>query len=320
MEPVFAADFPALGSMVRILVTDPAALAAARRAVESEVAALDLACSRFRDDSELAAVNRAGGRPVRVGALLFEALEAACWAGRETEGLVDPTVGRAMEEIGYEGDFASVLARSRDEGRGASHHRAADTTDSAQPTRGWQVIDLDRTHMTVSVPAGVRLDLGATAKALGADRAARAAWEATGSAAGVLVSLGGDLASMGPVPEGGWSVRVTDDHRAGPNAPGQTIRLRTGGLATSSVVVRHWTKGPRSLHHILDPTTGRPAPIVWRTVSVAAATCLQANAASTAAVILGERALSWLSARSLPARLVRRDGVVVRVADWPEDD
>jgi len=115
---------------------------------------------------------------------------------------------------------------------------------------------------------------------------------------------------------------VTDDHRAGPDDPsssGQTVRIRAGGLATSTVTVRRWRRGATTVHHIVDPRTGRPAEEVWRTVSVAAASCLAANTASTAAIILGDAAPSWLEGRTLPARLVRTDGRAVRAAGWPED-
>jgi FAD:protein FMN transferase len=311
---LLATGFPALGTTVRILVTDPAALAESRLVVEAEVDALDRACSRFRADSELAEVNRASGRPVTVGPLLFEALEAATWAARETDGLVDPTVGAALEALGYDRDFATNLDSGLVDDGSLGDQRSL---DAAGPAPGWRLIRLDRERRSVTVPSGVRLDLGSTAKALGSDRAARAGAEATGS--GVLVSLGGDMAVGGPPPPGGWRVRVTDDHAAGPEATGQTICLWAGGLATSSVTVRHWRRGPELVHHIVDPTTGRSASIVWRTVSVVAASCLQANAASTAAMVLGERAPTWLESRRLPARLVRSDGVVVRVAGWPKD-
>ena len=73
------------------------------------------------------------------------------------------------------------------------------------------------------------------------------------------------------------------------------------------------------LHHILDPRTGLPAEPVWRTVSVAAGSCVDANAASTAAVIRGRRALGWLAQLGLPARLVDATGVVFTVAGWPDE-
>ena len=141
----------------------------------------------------------------------------------------------------------------------------------------------------------------------------------------MLVSLSGDMAISGRVPEGGWRVRVADDHRAGDGAPGQTVTLASGGLATSGTTVRTWrvlpTAGvdPAAVHHILDPWTGLPAEAAWRTVSVAAATCLDANIATTAAIVMGAKALRWLTARKLPARLVRADGSVVVLGGWPVD-
>jgi thiamine biosynthesis lipoprotein len=163
----------------------------------------------------------------------------------------------------------------------------------------------------------VRLDLGATAKAWAADRAAAAA--AAAGDCGVLVSLGGDIATSGPAPADGWRIRVTDDHRSDPSAPGQTISIRSGGLATSSTAVRRWSHGGHTMHHIIDPRTGGPAQTSWRTVSVAAADCAQANIATTAALLRAEDAPGWLAGLGLPARLVDREGGVRTVGDWPAD-
>jgi FAD:protein FMN transferase len=180
---------------------------------------------------------------------------------------------------------------------------------------GWRTVQVDRDAGTVRVPAGVTLDLGATAKALASDRSALAASGAAGC--GVLVSLGGDLAIAGPVPDEGWEIRVTDDHRAELSAPGQSITLRAGGLATSSTTVRRWETGSGPAHHLVDPATSRPATGGWRTVSVTAASCLDANIASTAAIIRGERAVAWLESLGLPSRLVSASGTVRHVAGWP---
>jgi thiamine biosynthesis lipoprotein len=177
-------------------------------------------------------------------------------------------------------------------------------------------VRLDRGQRTVRVPARVRLDLGATAKALAADRAAALAAQAAGC--GVLVNLGGDIATAGTAPAGGWAVRIADWHAAGPNADSETVRIDDGAIATSSTTVRRWARGGEALHHVVDPATGRPAPVVWRTVTVAAATCVDANIAATAAIDRGGRALAWLHRLGLPARLVRPDGAIVRVAGWPE--
>jgi thiamine biosynthesis lipoprotein len=163
----------------------------------------------------------------------------------------------------------------------------------------------------------VRLDLGATAKALASDRSADAAAATAGC--GVLVSLGGDIAIAGQAPFEGWRVRVADDHRAEISAPGQWISLRAGGLATSSTTVRRWQTSAGDVHHLVDPATGGSAAGVWRTVSVTAATCLDANIASTASIIRGERAVAWLRSMGLPSRLVAVDGTVIHVAGWPEE-
>ena len=177
---------------------------------------------------------------------------------------------------------------------------------------GWRCVELDEANRTVRTPVGVELDLGATAKAFAADRAAQVAAAAAGS--GVLVSLGGDIAVAGSIPDGGWPVGIADDHAG---SPAETVTIRSGGLATSSVTVRRWSSEDAELHHLIDPRTGRSASSPWRTATVAARTCVDANAAATAAIILDDAAPQWLAARHLPARLVARSGAVARVQDWP---
>jgi len=309
-------SFPALGSTAVVMTSDEEHLQGAAVAAGRVVAAFDLACSRFREDSELEALNRAGGRPRGVSALLREAVRAGVRAAQLTDGDVDPTLGTALIALGYDRDFSLGV-----DGRGAD--AAGRAVGAPQPQRslsfasvaGWRAIAVDDVAGTVTVPAGVRLDLGATAKALAADHAAAAAHDATG--AGVLVSLGGDIATAGPPPPADWPVRVTDDHRSGPDAPGQTITIAAGGLATSSTTVRRWQTAGETRHHLIDPASGRPTAGPWRTVSVAAATCLDANIAATAAIIRGEPAAAWLAQAGLPSRLVSGDGRARHIAGWP---
>lgn len=296
------AGWRALGTTAELLVTDPGRLVAARRAVEAELAAIDGACSRFRGDSELTHLNRAGGAPVRVGPLLLEAIDVALRGARLTRGLVDPTVGAAMDEIGYDRDFDEIALEGP-----APRGLAAP---------GYGCVRFDRSPSTVQLPPGVRLDLGATAKAWAADRAAARA-AAPAPELGVLLSLGGDIATSGPAPNAGWPVGVADDHAA--QRASATVALAGGGLATSSTTVRAWRRDGLPVHHIVDPATGLPAPVVWRTVSVAATTCAEANTAATAAIVRGEDAPAWLEQLGLPARLVSADGEVVTVAAWPAE-
>jgi thiamine biosynthesis lipoprotein ApbE len=332
-----AAEWEALGTTVVLRVTDPAALAAARALVEQELAAIDRACSRFREDSDLTRVNGAGGRAVRVDGLLIEALQVALRAAELTEGDVDPTVGAALELAGYDRDWRLLAEAEDDIATSAGHSdprsplaardsaaahpepssRATPPIVRAHVRSGWRTVELDRERLTVRVPAGIHLDLGATAKAWAADRAARAVAQATG--AGVLVSLGGDISTCGEAPVGGWRVFVTDDHRSDLSAPGQTVSITSGGLATSSTAVRRWSQEGSVRHHIIDPATQAPVQGTWRTASVAAADCVDANIASTAALVRAGDAPRWLHELGLPARLVDESGRVRTLGDWPAE-
>ncbi|KUN86402.1 FAD:protein FMN transferase [Streptomyces griseoruber] len=303
--PPAEAVFPALGTTAVLLVTGPKALPAAEAVLRAELAAVDRACSRFRPDSELTRVNRNAGDPTTVSERFAEALQAALRAARLTDGAVDPTVGRAMTALGYDRTFAAL--------------RPEDTRPlpPAPAVPGWRRIVFDPRLRRLLLPPHTQLDLGATAKALTADRAARHAAAATGC--GVLVSLGGDLAVAGPAPDGGWRIALADDHARPATDDGPAVAVTGGALATSGVRVRTWRRAGRTLHHIVDPATGEPAAPVWRTVTVAAATCVDANTASTAAIVLGGRAVDWLRGTALPARLVDLDGRVVCLGGWPSD-
>jgi FAD:protein FMN transferase len=296
------AQWPVWGTTARIILTEPEALPAARERVQAILGAVDEACSRFREDSELRRLEGTAD-PVTVSPLLAELVAAALEAARQTGGDVDPTVGAALCGLGYDRDLA-LVAKDR------SFPINTSTRVTVLPAPGWRRVRLSGREL--AVPAGIRLDLGATAKAFAADRCARAVHEHLG--VGVLVGLGGDIATAGPGPAGGWRVLVQD--RLG--EPACTVALAAGAaLATSSTRSRRWRSGTRQLHHILDPRTGQPARQVWRTVSVAAATCLRANTLSTASVVRGERAVSWLRRSRVPARLVRADGTVLALAGWP---
>lgn len=302
---IAAADWTAWTCRVRVAVTDPDALDDARELLTDLMADVDLAASRFRVDSELAAVDAANGDWTPISPLFTELLAVALRAARLTDGDVDPTVGAALSGLGYDRDLAEITA---------------DGVVVTGPAPGWRTIELDEEGCRVRVDPGVRLDLGATAKAWTADTAAGAVTAATGS--GCLISIGGDIAVAGPAPHGGWRIRVEDvtrDPDAAPAGPFAVVTLHDGGLATSSTSARRWQRDGLSLNHLIDPRTGMPPVPAWRTVSAAAGTCVDANVLSTAAVVRGHRIWPLLREARLPVRLVTPDGQVLTAGGWPEE-
>jgi thiamine biosynthesis lipoprotein len=281
---------------MHLLVTESAALPAARAVVDAELDTVEVAASRFRPDSEICAL--AGGIRTPVSPLLAGLVEDALAAARSTDGDVDPTVGSAMIALGYDRDIGEL-------------DPATPRVTSLAVPADWSMVEFD--GHSVRLPVGVVLDLGATAKAAAADRCARRVYEQTGS--GVLVNLGGDIATAGPALAGGWQVLVQDTD----TDPAAQVALGSAaGLATSSTSRRRWWHGGDFVHHIIDPRTGRCADPVWRSVSVAAGTCLAANTISTAAIVRGHRAPDWVAELGVPARFVGRDGAVRTTSGWPK--
>ena len=286
-------------------VTEARAVPDAREFVEGILDEVDRACSRFRPDSELVRANGCAGASVSISRLLADLVDTGLAAARETDGVVDPTLGAELRAAGYDRTFTLVRARDRWTQRAVARRRAS-----------WRDIELDRDALTLTVPRGLELDLGATAKAWAADTAARTIAADLGT--GVLVSLGGDIAVAGSPPPEGWAVRIADHSAAPLRTPGPVVAVTEGGLATSSTTVRRWSTDRGDAHHVIDPRTGLPAVTPWRTVTVAAATCVDANVASTAAVVLGPDAPRWLERRRLPGRLVRDDDTVTLTGGWPD--
>lgn len=301
-----AARFRSLGTTVTVATVDPAQLGAAKEILEEELDALDRACSRFRADAEIWSVTRGRGRAIAVSPLLFAAIETACDVASLTGGAVDPTVGAAVTGLGYDRDFAAI----------EPDRATADYEPVA--AKGWWTIDLDRLNSTVKVPDGVLIDLGSSAKAFVADRSA--ALIAEHCQTGALVSVGGDIAVAGEPPVAGWQISVAHDSAVAPTNGDSVVTIARGGVASSSTVVRTWRRGGRQLHHIVDPSTGDVASDRWALVTVAAPTCTQANALTTAAVVWGDDAVDRLRGYGHPARLVSSDGELVTLCGWPPED
>ncbi|MFY0409307.1 FAD:protein FMN transferase [Solicola sp. PLA-1-18] len=285
---------------VNLVVARASSLPMARVFLEDLLDDVDRAVSRFRPDSDLARVNAAAGRLVAVSPLTMRLVDVALDAARTTDGLTDPTVGAHVVAAGYDGDIADV------------RNRLAPARVPAPRPATWEDVRVDRDLRRLGVPAGVRLDLGATAKAWTADEAA--VQVARRLHTPVLVEIGGDVAVRTSA-DRPFTVAVSE--RAGEAA--ELVAVHHGGVATSSTTARRWHRADGPAHHVVDPRTGRPAQGAWRTVSVWAPTAVEANAASTAMICLDRsEGLAFLDDRGLPARLVGQDGTVEHTRAWPQ--
>jgi len=296
-----------LGTTVTLAVRPAGGLEVARAMLSAEIERFDAAASRFRADSDLSRLNAvAGSGPVVVGSTLIDAVRVALDAAAATNGAVDPTIGAALIELGYDRDFDELA----DAGRSTP-------ASPSSPAPGWQCVLVDESASTVEIPAGVALDLGATAKALCADRAADDI--ATALGCGVLVDLGGDLAIAGEPPAGGWRVGVTENARDTDSANDMVVAAWSGGVASSSTTVRTWERQGTTLHHIVDRRPdGRPtlsgASSRWRLAPAWRPTPPRPRRSS------GRGRLFEIAQRGLAARFVRRDGEVIEVGGWPSPE
>ena len=300
------ASWTAWETTAYVTVTDPAMLPAARQLVVRQFAAAEKAAARFRSDAELHKLYRAGGRTITVSPMLADLIAAALMAAERTDGDVDPTVGAAMTAV-----HSGRRAGSRD--------RSGLPTCGSRPTwgrpaPGWQQVDLRGRRL--QVPPGTTLDLSATAKAVACDRAVAEVQAKLGI--GVLVGLGGNVATAGPAPDGGWPVTI--HHRTG---VGQSKVFLPAGAALATSHFRAHLHGDDaaaeelgSLGHLIDPHTGREPAAVWQTASAIGFNCLEAAMYAAAALVRGPSARAWLARLWIPARLVTVSDDVITVGPW----
>lgn len=292
---------------MRVVVTESRHLNEATAFVRDVVDDIGAACDRFSPDSEVNRLRDSLPGGVEVSSTLALLVRTAVNAALLSDGDVDPTLGDVLSGLGYDRSFDELDGHVDETPAGVA------VTVASPRVPGWQRIRVEGNVLTV--PGDLRLDLGATAKALAADLAA--ARVAAQLGCGVLVSLGGDIATAGTAPEGGWQITVCDL----PGDPECQITLAAGqALATSSTQKRRWLRDGRALHHIVDPSSGLPAKAVWNTVTVAGQTCVRANTLSTASVVRGYRAIAWLARRGAAARLVTTDRRVLTLGGWPDDN
>ena len=291
-----ATRWRALGSNASLVVADQEQLPAAKLACLQILDQVDLACSRFRDDSDLTRASRGAGGWVAVDPLLICAMTDALRAAEATDGLVDPTLSGPLVALG------------------GADRRGRRRPVAGEPG-GWREIELDPDG-GIRVPRGLRLDLGATGKAFAADLIAAAVPRLAETS--LIISLGGDVAVGSWDAEHPWAISVAERPEESEPGRAEVVVLAGGGLATSSTLTRRWewTAGSERGHR-LDPGTAGPVDGLWRTASVCAESCVDASAASAATIVMGADAPRWLRERDLAARLVGLDGSVTRIAGWP---
>jgi FAD:protein FMN transferase len=269
--------FRAMGTEVQITLVDGDAglLAIGERRIRE----LESRWSRFVPTSEVSAMNRHAGHPVIVSAETFQLVDRAIRAWTRTEGRFDPTVGAALVAHGYDRDFAEI--------DGA----AAPAPAASVPAPGASGIELTAGLSAVILPPGVHFDAGGIGKGLAADLTA--SWLVARGAGGALVNLGGDLHAFGrpPTPEG-WIVTVADPFEAGQEL--LRVALPEGAVATSSRLVRRWRTTAGEAHHLIDPSTGRPADTDAVAVTVVAAEAWWAEALTKSLFLAGPPALGDL--------------------------
>ena len=278
MHPEQPRIFEAMGVTVEVCGADHIAF----EQIRDLFAAREAVFSRFRSGSELSRINRSEATVLEVTPVFARAVSVALAAAEQTNGLVDPTLGVALEAAGYDRTFAELIPDERPLG-------------PAHPG-SWRALAI--VSGVLFRAGGTKLDLNGVVKTMAVDDAV-ALLPGDG-----YVSAGGDLAARGEMdvllPSGG------------------TVLLRGGGIATSGSSRRSWIRGGELQHHLIDPRTGRPARSCWTDVTVAAGSCLAADVAARAAFILAEDGPGWLDDRGLAGSFVAPEGVWAENRTWHE--
>lgn len=295
--------FRAMGTRMRVAAAGPSPslhhrVRAARAALEHAGRQL----TRFDAGSALSRLNASEQHTVQAGPLLRDHVRAALHAAERSAGLVDPTLLDAAERAGYRGSRDGLPRPDLDAALAAAPARRRAAGDPASP---WRLIEVDDAAGTITRPPGVRIDLGGTAKGHAADRALAL----LRGARHALVDCGGDLALGGSA---GRTHAVLVEHpRTGECIA--TLRVASGGVATSGITARAWKREEGWAHHLLDPATGEPCWSGLLSATAVAGSALDAEVLAKTAFLRGPA-----GARSVLRRgggvLVHEDGDVEIVA------
>jgi thiamine biosynthesis lipoprotein len=283
--------FRAMGSDMAVWLD--AAEATARpllTGAETTIARAERVLSRFDNQSELSRLNARPGQWTPVSMLLWDVVIKALALAKSTGGLFDPTLLAALEAAGYTRSFSEL-------------ERVAPPQSGRSKPGRWQEVELDPTRRAIRLPPRVRLDLGGIGKGHTAQRVMD--WLASWGPC--LVDAGGDL-TAGAAPRGmpGWPVAVAAPAPAGATAS-DLFHLWLAGatLATSGIDYRRWQQNGQSMHHLIDPRSGRPAATDALTVTVLAPDAVRAEGWATAALVAGrDEGLALLEKQELAAGVV----------------
>lgn len=277
----FTHRFQAMGTEVGLClwhVNEPLAHQALHR-TERFFAQTEARLSRFKSDSELSRLNRAAGRPFMVSSLLFKLVESALNWRERTGGIFDPTILQALIAHGYDRSFEAMAQKTTGQ---------ADPTPLGRPVEGH--VKLNRAQRSITMPAGVGIDLGGIAKGWTVQQAV----QRLGRFGPALVDAGGDIAVIGTPPDGSpWLIGLADPNN--PDVDLATLTLIDEAVATSSLAKRRWEHQGQMAHHLIDPRTGAPAKTDLVSVTVIASRLPEAEIHAKVALILGStQGLSYL--------------------------
>lgn len=250
------------------------------RIASDEAARVEQKYSRYRQDNIIHRINHANGRTVEVDDETAMLLDYAAQCHVLSEGLFDITSGVLREVWRFDGS-GNVPDRA--------------SVDRVMARVGWSKVQWARPN--IRLEPGMEIDFGGLGKEYAVDRTALLINQYVKS--GVLINYGGDLVALGPRADGTpWEVGLEDPNRLGRQLG--RIELFRGGLATSGDARRYLLKDGVRYGHILDPRTGWPVPKAPRSVTVMAATCMEAGMLSTFAMLHGEEAERFLQAQEVP--------------------
>ena len=270
---------------LRLETDDRATALAAARAVESEARRIELKFSRYRDDSVVGQINASNGKDVCVDEETAHLLDFAANCFDVSGGLFDITSGVLRRIWKFDG---------------SDRLPSPEQIRSVTPFVGWNKVTWR--SPVIALPPGMEIDLGGLAKEYAVDKALAEVQAITREPA--LVNFGGDLRVSGSRKNGmRWKVAIESVEAAGQLAG--LLELADGAIATSGDSRRFLLKDGIRYGHILNPRTGRPVAQAPRSVTVAAATCVEAGMIATLAVLQGKNAEKFLKREAVRAWCIR---------------